>query len=289
MNAEQYIGYQTEAGNLAAGVTSDYDTNWLDELFESSPMQKHNLSISGANDKSTYYASLGYLSHDGIVKGDNDKYERFSAMFNGSYKVKDWLRVGSNLTLGHSVRNYVYENDIESSVVGSVLVLDPLTPVEYTGTLPTLVTELLAQGNQLVQSGNGNYYGISNYVTGSANPFVQRDIRQSKSTRSNLMGNVYADIDILPGLTFTSRLGFNYVNLNGSVYTPGYYYSGYYYNDYPGISETVETTQYWQWENYASYVKTFKEDHNFTFMFGTAVSENRYKYISAAGSPLTRD
>lgn len=289
MNAEQYIGYQTEAGNMPAGVTSDYDTNWLKELFETSPMQKHNLSISGANEKSTYYASLGYLSHDGIIKGDNDKYERFSAMFNGSYKVNNWLKVGSNLTLGHAVRNYVYENDIERSVVGSALVLDPLTPVEYTGSVPGVIHELLAQGRNLVQSKDGNYYGMSNYVTGSVNPFLQRDVRQSKSTRDELMGNIYADIDILEGLTFTSKLGFNYSNLNGSVYTPGYYYNANFYNDYPGINEIVATTHYWQWENYTSYVKTFNEDHNFNFMFETAVSEYRYKYVDASGSPLTKD
>ncbi len=58
--------------------------NWLDEIFETAPMQKHNLSISGANEKSDYYLSLGYLTQDGIIKRDDDKYKRISAMFNGS-------------------------------------------------------------------------------------------------------------------------------------------------------------------------------------------------------------
>lgn len=289
MNAEQYIGYHTEAGNMADGVTSEYDTNWLDELFESAPMQKHNLSVSGANDKSTYYASLGYLKHDGIIKGNNDQYQRISGMFNGSYKVRSWLKIGSNLTLTHAKRNYVNENHVEQSVVGSALVLDPLTPVKYTGSIPTHVNDLLAGDYNLKQSVDGNYYGISNYVTGSSNPFVQRDILQSKNVQDRLMGNIYADVSITDGLTFSSKLGFDYSHKDISVYTPGYYYNASLYNHYPGIAETSGTTHYWQWENYASYIKTFNEDHNFTFMLGTSVSEYKYKQVSASGSPLTKD
>lgn len=289
MNAEQYIGYQTEAGNISSGVVPMYDTDWLEELFESSPMQKHNLSISGSNEKSTYYLSLGYLNQNGIVKGDQDKYQRISAMFNGSYKVKSWLKVGSNLTLSYSKRNSISENNIETSVVGSALVLDPLTPVEYVGALPNNVTDLLDSGKKLVQSGDGNYYGISDYVTGSVNPFVRLDVSQTKYVRSALMGNIYADITPIEGLTITTKLGFNYENGNTSGYNPGYYYNASNYNDYPGVTEATSTTHYWQWDNYASYNKTFNDEHNFSFMVGTSVSEYNYKYVNASGSPLTKD
>lgn len=206
MNAEQYIGYQTEAGNLPQATTSMYDTDWLKEVFESSPMQKHNLSISGSNDKSTYYVSLGYLNHNGIVTGDQDKYQRISGMFNGSYKVKSWLKIGSNLSLGYSKRNSISENNIENSVVGNALVLDPLTPVEYAGTLPSNITDLLNGKKKLLQSENNNYYGISDYVTGNVNPFVRLASSQNRYVQNSVMGNIYADITPIDGLTITSKL-----------------------------------------------------------------------------------
>lgn len=289
MNAEQYIGYQTEAGNLPQNTTSIYDTDWLEEVFESSPMQKHNLSVSGSNDKSTYYASLGYLNHNGIVVGNQDKYQRISGMFNGSYKIKSWLKVGSNLSLGYSKRSSISENNIENSVVGNALVLDPLTPTEYIGTLPDNITDLLNNNKKLLQSGNNNYYGISDYVTGNINPLVRLASSQNKYVQNSVMGNIYADITPINGLTITSKIGFNYDNGILSGYNPGYYYNASNYNEYPGVSEATSTTHYWQWDNYVSYNKTLYNSHNFSLMFGTSVSEYNYKFFNASGSPLTKD
>ncbi|HKK81615.1 MAG TPA: carboxypeptidase-like regulatory domain-containing protein, partial [Prolixibacteraceae bacterium] len=52
MNAEQYVGYLDEA-DIQTIDSYDYDTDWMDEVFENAPMQKHHISFSGGNDKST--------------------------------------------------------------------------------------------------------------------------------------------------------------------------------------------------------------------------------------------
>ena len=87
MNAEQYISYMDESGAIPGIQWDGTDTDWVKETFEAAPMQKHNLSISGGNEKSTYLMSLSFLNQDGIVKGDDDNYKRYSGMFNGSQKV----------------------------------------------------------------------------------------------------------------------------------------------------------------------------------------------------------
>ena len=283
MNAEQYISYMDESGAIPGIQWDGTDTDWVKETFEAAPMQKHNLSISGGNEKSTYLMSLSFLNQDGIVKGDDDNYKRYSGMFNGSQKVNKWLKVGSSVQINRS------ENDESRGVISNAILLDPLTPVEYVGEVPTRVQELIDAGKPVMQSENGNYYGISKYVNGETiNPFVQKGQSQTATTITSLMGNAYMDITPLEGLTFTSKLGINYFSKNVHNYKPEYYYSGEMMNAFASVSESDATMTYWQWENYASYVKSFNK-HNFTLMAGTAVSRRDYKTVTASGYPLIKD
>lgn len=51
--------------------------------------------MSGGNDKGTYYAGLGYNKSEGLPI--SSFYERYSFIFNGSYKLADWITASSNL------------------------------------------------------------------------------------------------------------------------------------------------------------------------------------------------
>lgn len=289
MNAEQYIGYMTESGALTDVAFEGIDTDWLKETFEASPMQKHNVSISGGNDQSTYLMSLSYLNQEGIIKGKDDNYKRYSGMFNGSQKVNKWLKVGSSVHINRSIQRSINENDEFRGVISNVLLLDPLTPVEYTGALPSHVQTMVDENRKLMTSENGNYYGISKYIAGETiNPFVQRKQAQTMKTITSFMGNAYADLTPLEGLTITSKLGINYYTQNEHVYKPEYYYSGEMMNMNASVSENDQMMTYWQWENYASYVKSLGK-HNLTVMAGTAVSRRELKSVVASGSPLLND
>lgn len=43
------------------------NTDWFNEIMGSGFSQKHNLSISGSNDKVNYFLSLGYQDIDGVM------------------------------------------------------------------------------------------------------------------------------------------------------------------------------------------------------------------------------
>jgi len=289
MNAQQYISYMDESGAIPGIVGDGTDTNWMDETFESAPMQKHNLSISGGNEKSTYLMSLSYLDQEGIVKGKDDNYKRYSGMFNGSQIVNKWLKVGSSIQINRTSRRSMNENDESRGVISNAILLDPLTPAEYRGTLPTHVQELADSGKKLMLSEDGNYYGISKYVNGETiNPLVQKRQNQTTTTVTSMMGTAYADLTPFEGLTVTSKLGINYFSSNAHNYKPEYYYSGEMLNAFASVGETDRTMTYWQWENYASYMKSL-DKHNFTVMAGTAVSRRDLKTVTATGYPLIKD
>lgn len=56
--------------------------------------QDYNMAVSGGNDRGTYYASLGYNNSEGLPY--NSYYKRYSALFNGSYKINDIIESTSN-------------------------------------------------------------------------------------------------------------------------------------------------------------------------------------------------
>ncbi|MDI3321289.1 SusC/RagA family TonB-linked outer membrane protein [Pinibacter soli] len=81
-------------GNDASSIIWVANQNPYNEAVKaSSPMQKHNLSLSGGSEKNTYYASLGYLDQDGIYKLNTDKFKRYNATFNLSSQVTNWFKL----------------------------------------------------------------------------------------------------------------------------------------------------------------------------------------------------
>ncbi|MDR0429068.1 MAG: TonB-dependent receptor [Tannerellaceae bacterium] len=289
MNAQQYITYMNESGALPGITANGYDTNWIAETFEPAPMQKHNLSVSGGNDKTSYLMSLSYLDQEGIVQGKDDNYKRYSGMFNGSQQVNPWLKAGSSVQINRTIRKSMNENDESRGVISNAILLDPLTPATYQNELPDHVQTLVDAGKKLMASEDGYYYGLSQYVTGETiNPLVQKRQNQTTTTTTSMMGTAYADLTPIKGLTITSKLGVNYFSRNIHNYKPEYYYSGEMLNAFASVGETDATMTYWQWENYASYIKSIGK-HNLSIMVGAAVSSRKYKTVAASGYPLLKD
>ena len=66
---------------------------YKEALLKSSPMQKHNLSLSGGNEKTSFYGSFGYQDQDGLYKINTDNFKRYNALLNVSSKVNDWFKM----------------------------------------------------------------------------------------------------------------------------------------------------------------------------------------------------
>lgn len=91
-NAPAYI--MSVPGNDSSSIIWVGNQNPYDEAVKSAtPMMKHNLSLSGGSEKTTYYASVSYLGQDGIYKMNTDKFQRYNANFNLSSKIADWFTI----------------------------------------------------------------------------------------------------------------------------------------------------------------------------------------------------
>lgn len=79
-------------------------------LNSSTPQMKHNLSISGGNDKTTYYGSFGVLDQKGLVKvtPEKDSYTRFNGTMRVESKINDWFTARGSLM--HAVSDKLTPN-----------------------------------------------------------------------------------------------------------------------------------------------------------------------------------
>ncbi|MGM5470009.1 SusC/RagA family TonB-linked outer membrane protein [Flavobacteriaceae bacterium LMO-SS05] len=78
-----------------------YDNKGVgDRIYQNSETKDHYLSFDGGNENGTYYLGLGLLDNDGLVLGSG--FKRYSGKFSGSYKIKDNVKVNSNILYSHS-------------------------------------------------------------------------------------------------------------------------------------------------------------------------------------------
>jgi TonB-linked SusC/RagA family outer membrane protein len=134
------------------------NTNFFDEVFKSSPIAEHNLSVNGGSEKSKYYVSLNYLNQDGIMENSNS--ERYGLTLNLESKVKSWLTVGGRL-------NGIKKNSEEPFNLGRVLYIfangaypftAPYTSDGRYGAVQAISNgrEIVGNRNPLIETGNGS-------------------------------------------------------------------------------------------------------------------------------------
>lgn len=84
------------------------DTDWTKYYLDKYTFsQAHELSISGATDRTNFYMSAGYDHEDGVLKdiASDDGYDRYNTRMKVNYKLWDWLTVGNNTSFEITKRN----------------------------------------------------------------------------------------------------------------------------------------------------------------------------------------
>lgn len=288
LNATQFkdwmtmqLGAETVNGTLADAQTQygwdpNTNTDWMDAFFEDTWAQQHTLTFEGGNDRGSYFMSLNYVNQDGIVKGSKDKYERLTAQINADYKVKDWLKVGTNTSIEKWSSRGVSEQGYGSSFE-MLLLIDPLTPLYWTK--PEQMLGDYRNYYDQIQAGNSNYtlFGDENgyYATSyfnqrlaGGNPFSQRDRSERRDSGVNINGTAYMNVTPIKQVTFTSRLGYRISFNNNSDWQYPYYLNGQTKGDNYTISGESNNSTWYQWENFINYNDIFADKHAVGAMAG---------------------
>ena len=251
-NSEQWAILNNEA-QLAAGkpihpgledpASLPY-TDWFKEISsENAPIESYDLSVSGGNEKNTYYLSGSYLSQEGIV--DKSDFNRGSLRANGTHKVKKWLTIGENITLVRTQQDQILEGDEWNNILISAMNMDPVTPVY----------------NEDGTFAEGIYNDINN-------PVARLHYTNDTYTNYRTLANVYADIKFLKDFSFRTNFNMEYSFGTDDYYYPKFYVSPVFKNDNSTIGKYHDSNFINQWSNTLTYKKTINEKHNITALVG---------------------
>jgi len=259
-NSEQWAILNNEA-QIAAGKpihpgledpTNLNYTDWFKEISnENAPIESYDLSVSGGNEKNTYYVSGSYLSQEGIV--DKSDFMRGSFRANGTHHPKKWLTIGENITLVKTDQNQVLEGDEWNNILISAMNMDPVSPV---------------------YNDDGSFAeGIYNDIN---NPVAKLFYTNDKYTNYQTLANVYADIKFLKNFTLRTNYNMEYTFGISDYYEPKYFVSPVFQNPQSIIGKYHDNNFTSQWSNTLTYKKTFNEAHNITVLVG----EETYSFRS---------
>jgi TonB-linked SusC/RagA family outer membrane protein len=286
MNAEQKLAYEKELAGLGVSPAQGAPGNvsspeqiefllanakpWDEVLLQNGLMQTHDISLTGGGENVSYFMSFGQYDEDGIVVAGSD-FKRLNARFKVDYKAAKWLDVGHNLMISrangavtrdrYNVQNpfvaFLTYNPYETEFV-----LDPET------------------GEPVLDANGQPVYNL----THAGFPIAEA-LRNNPETyfRDRIIGNAYAQANIIDGLTVRTNIGTTYERYRREVYTkPGSVLDQFVGNPAQPGSKTDNGYDdfYYIWTNTANYNKTFKDVHNLSVMAGTEFQ--KYSFNSYA-------
>jgi TonB-linked SusC/RagA family outer membrane protein len=245
--------------------------DWVDEAYRNATRAEYNLNISGGNEKTQYYASLGYLSNQGVVS--NSDYERYTARFKATYQAKKWLRTGANLNFSHSTSNGVNTNS--NSLFYTVNSVAPIYPLYIRDAAGNIMTD---ENGKMYDYGEGAEIGLTRPVMQKNNPLNENSLNKNRTNGNAFTLNGFADITPLEGLKIT---------LNGSVtdlenrytYTQQPFY-GLGATSYPGgyVGKASGRTYTLNFQQIVNYTKEIG-DHHISLMVGHENYKYDYEYL----------
>lgn len=291
-DAFEYIDYQKAIGNvtdelLVANKWDGQNHDWFDAVFAPSWAQQHAVTFSGGNNKGHFFSSLNYVKNNGIVKGDKDVYKRLSAQINADYSLFKWFTVGTNTSIEKWETKSVSGSSY-GSMLNSVMSLDPLTPAYYSRIEDCTpgMQQHYADGDIILRDPNHNndFYATSRWLDeATGNPLLQRDRTDSYGGGLNVRGSLFANVTPLKGLVYTSRFGYRIAQSSSHSYSTPYWATPMANAVEYNISANVNTSYYYQWENFVNYNQTFGK-HSIGAMAGMSYIENNYDNASMSSS-----
>jgi TonB-dependent starch-binding outer membrane protein SusC len=267
MNLRQYAQMENEYKAIAGGeVREDFldpsilgeGTDWQEELFMNSAMQKHQVSVSGGGDKTTFYLSGERMNQEGVALGSG--FDRTSIRLNLDNKPRKWLSLGANFNVSQTDESI---SSTQSNVIVNAIQLAPHIPVRnLDGTY-----------------GGGNITNSGAEQFAPPNPIGLANLTTNDVTRRRMLGGLNAAFTIIDGLEFRTSFNTDIGFSNSTYFLPTYKF-GYQQNTTAILNNSHNFNTYWGWSQSLQYVKQFG-NHHLNAMVTHEAQESTWKNLFA--------
>jgi TonB-dependent starch-binding outer membrane protein SusC len=244
------------------------NTNWAKEILRRAPIQSHNISFSGGNDKTTYRASLGYLNQEAVVQG-KFKSSRYNMTMNLNSKLNNWLSISNSFNAYWS--RFLGPTGGPSAITGETGIINqfqrssPTVPVYY------------SNGEYGAVDGSYLYANASFPIT---NAIRRGDLGDYVNDDLNFANRFGVTLNFNKDLSFETSGAFNIFTSQESDYTPRntiYDWTGRMLN--PLSQNVLRNSSAFNYrllnENIFRYHHTFKSKHDVSALLGHSIQYGR--------------
>lgn len=260
LNSAQYIDYASEAyQNAGRPIPISFqepllsqnlmtNTDWQREAFSDAYSQNYFLGLSGGSEIATYSVSGGYLDQEGTLPQSG--FERYSLNINSDLKIGKNKKLKIGETLGISRSMWTGTFDQARYAMRQLLQQSPTVPVYD-------------------ESADGGFDGprLKYSPVGRQNSIGILTLTQNDKTDTRILGNVFADYEILPGLSNRLSLGADITSGRAFNFIPTYQ-MGDRVNSLAVLTEGRYDNNTFLVENITTYEHIFKEVHKISAMVG---------------------
>lgn len=249
--------------------------DWQDLVLRDAAIQSHQIGLSGGSEKTQLALSANYFNQQGIII--NSSFERYSLRLNLDHQINNRIKVGTSIFGSYSVNDRVPTGEssidgpaVTNSIVGAALAAPPtLQPYDEDGAI-------FPFGDQF----SGRYREV-------VNPLGQAErLNQSKVRRT--LANVFAEFNLLKGLTYRASFNLDWETQLNDSYSPRYIIASVDINENSGSANKFNSNSTnLLHESVLTYARTFADVHSlkFTGLFATQGIFYNENNINVAGFP----
>ncbi|AOW21789.1 SusC/RagA family TonB-linked outer membrane protein [Urechidicola croceus] len=281
MNAAEKLEYERAIG-VGVGSTvllqSEWDEllandhDWSDDLFKQSQLTSVNFSVTGGEEKLSYFMSLSNDKDTGIIELIEEAFERTSARLNVDYQAREGLKISTKL--GFSTSNDQDprdRNNIQNPVSGRYT-FNPYEPVYLTDENGDYIPNLRG-----LPTYNPTHQGLNSLAQVRAN--------EDNDTDNRWFGTFAVEANIVDGLDYTFAANGSYVQTTNR----GLLHAGsaldLIFSGVPTGRTTADnfTDFTYSFLNKLTYNKIFNEKHNLTATVLSEFQRNTFERAFADG------
>lgn len=264
MTLPQYAQMQKEYKAIAGGTVREElldpsilgpGTDWQKELFKNAAMQKHQLSLSGGSNNTTYYLSGEYLNQQGVAEGSG--FKRYGFRLNLDNKPREWMTIGANLSFNQT--NERLTTSQENIIISSIQ-LSPEVPVK----------------NLNGSWGGGDLTNPAHQFS-PVNPIAISQLVTNTNTRRQFLGGLNLQLNLAKGLVARTSFNANVGQGSALMYRPTYAI-GWAVNTTASLSDGTSHSTYWNWNQLLEYNRSFGK-HNVGLMVSHESQASNWKNL----------
>ncbi len=199
--------------NSSAQLKYGDDCNWFDAIERTGIRQDYGMNISGGNDKTQYFFSIGYLNEKGYVI--NSDFERFNARANVESKVTSYLRTGISINGSRSNSKFARTgSDDNSAFVNPFMFARGMAPI-----YPIYLHDATTGDYILDAFGQKQYDYTSNRATNNGRHVIaETEWNNNSFVRQALGVRAFAEISFLKDFKLTLNGAGDFSDYKESVY-----------------------------------------------------------------------